>query len=101
MNSFWFCRSASVLVRGFHCAVRSHLRRCFSSRHRKFTVNGALLADDNVHYKVDFGPQNEEILVPRVHKGAYVMLYGPRASGKTTRINTLMEQLKERYVFLK
>eukprot|EP01104_Vermistella_antarctica_P009763 TRINITY_DN253_c0_g1_i1.p1 TRINITY_DN253_c0_g1~~TRINITY_DN253_c0_g1_i1.p1 ORF type:complete len:468 (-),score=77.12 TRINITY_DN253_c0_g1_i1:458-1861(-) len=103
MNSFWFCRSASVLVRGFHCAVRSHLRgsfRFFSSRQRKFTVNGALLAADNVHYKVDFGPQNEEILVPRVDEGAYVMLYGPRASGKSSRVNTLMEQLKERYVFL-
>jgi len=101
MNLFSFRFGGSALVRAVRPPLWGSTFRFFSSRQRKFTVNGALLANDNAHYKVDFAPQNEEVLVPRVDEGAYVMLYGPRASGKTTRLNTLVEQLKGRYVFLK
>lgn len=61
---------------------------------RKFTINGAITdLTRGAYFFDDPAPVNESKLLPSVRGGAYVMLYGPRAAGKSTRMLRACEQL--------
>jgi shikimate kinase len=49
---------------------------------------------------MDPSASNTKILLPRIDAGDYIMLYGARASGKTTRAYKLQEQLQDKYSVL-
>jgi hypothetical protein len=62
---------------------------------RKFTINGAItdLTRDTYFYD-DPAPLNETTLqLPLVRTGKYVMMFGPRAAGKSTCMLRAYEQL--------
>ena len=67
---------------------------------KTFSVNGALSIGDRYFY-LDPSKQNESLLLPSIRASQYVMLYGPRASGKSTRLNALQKQLEQDYVVLR
>lgn len=75
--------------------ISSHLK-ALSLNRLTWTVNGAITHSERYsHYYLDQAPRNEELLLPHIRKGNYVMLYGARASGKTTRAFRAMEQLED------
>jgi hypothetical protein len=49
---------------------------------------------------LDPAARNTEILLPRIDSGENVLLYGARASGKTTRAFRMQEQLQQKYSVL-
>jgi hypothetical protein len=61
---------------------------------RKFTINGAItdLTRDAYFYD-DPAPSNETTLLPLVRTGKCVMMFGPRAAGKSTCMLRAYEQL--------
>eukprot|EP01128_Nolandella_sp_AFSM9_P007604 TRINITY_DN421_c0_g1_i5.p1 TRINITY_DN421_c0_g1~~TRINITY_DN421_c0_g1_i5.p1 ORF type:complete len:618 (+),score=132.83 TRINITY_DN421_c0_g1_i5:76-1929(+) len=72
------------------------VKKALRSKKQSWTVNGAITADSReIYYYLDPALGNEELLLPHVREGNYVMLYGARASGKTTRAFRAMEQLQD------
>eukprot|EP01128_Nolandella_sp_AFSM9_P007600 TRINITY_DN421_c0_g1_i1.p1 TRINITY_DN421_c0_g1~~TRINITY_DN421_c0_g1_i1.p1 ORF type:complete len:618 (+),score=126.91 TRINITY_DN421_c0_g1_i1:76-1929(+) len=72
------------------------VKKALRSKKQSWTVNGAITADSReIYYYLDPALGNEELLLPHVREGNYVMLYGARASGKTTRAFRAMEQLED------
>eukprot|EP01124_Arcella_intermedia_P037273 TRINITY_DN9941_c0_g4_i4.p2 TRINITY_DN9941_c0_g4~~TRINITY_DN9941_c0_g4_i4.p2 ORF type:complete len:294 (+),score=32.24 TRINITY_DN9941_c0_g4_i4:29-910(+) len=76
--------------------------RSFCRENRKvFTQNGAITTSDIARYfYVDPRPTNEKILLPRIRQGDYIMLYGARGSGKTTRAFAAEKQLENEFCCL-
>jgi len=69
---------------------------------RRWTVNGAItrLNKQNYFY-VDPAAENERTLLPGIRKGNYIMFYGARGSGKSTRIERVLEQLQDQFCCLR
>ena len=62
---------------------------------RTWTVNGAITPEKRSSYfYTDVKKQNEELLLPGIERGSYIMLHAPRASGKSTRMEAAVEQLQ-------
>ena len=49
------------------------------------------------YFTIDPAPDNEKVLIPKIEKGEFVILHGPRASGKSTRVYRLKSQLEKEY----
>ena len=49
------------------------------------------------YFILDPSPWAEKNLLPSIEKGALIMLYSARASGKTTKVNFLLTKLQTRY----
>jgi energy-coupling factor transporter ATP-binding protein EcfA2 len=64
-------------------------------------VNGAIskLNRQDFFY-MDPSASNSKILLPHIDKGEFIMFYGARGSGKTTRIFRMQEQLQENYAVI-
>lgn len=68
---------------------------------RTFSANGSITPDMREKYFfVDPSPQNNTLLLPNILKGGWILLHGPRASGKTTRVFKLFDQLQPQYMML-
>jgi len=63
---------------------------------KTFSTNGALMPNDR-YFILDPTPWITQQLKPAVEKGALIMLYSARASGKTTKINFLLAELSSSY----
>jgi hypothetical protein len=66
---------------------------------RKWSVDGALsISENDRYYIVDPATQDgTRQCLERLENGEYVMLMGPRASGKTTRLIGLMSELQTKF----
>ncbi|CAG8648719.1 4353_t:CDS:2, partial [Cetraspora pellucida] len=63
---------------------------------RKWMVNSAITREERpIVYFVDPTEQNAPLL-ESVHRGEYIALHGPRASGKSTRVLQLQDQLNNK-----
>jgi hypothetical protein len=69
---------------------------------KKWNVNGAILvSQQDLYYYADPALQVEnDKCLEKIRRGEFVMLTGARASGKTTRLERLMSQLREEYLCL-
>lgn len=68
---------------------------------KRFTVNGAITSLTSPgYYFVDPAEENRRILLPGIYNGAFLMLYGPRGSGKSTRVYRAIEQLSNDFCCL-
>ena len=66
-----------------------------SLKRRKWAVNSAITQNERLDvYFVDPSEGNRTI-IEKINEGTYLLLYGPRASGKSTCILCLQEQLEE------
>jgi len=72
-------------------------------RKRKWVVNGAIRSTDiSGHYYLDFSEQEvTENCLDAVHDSHFVLLSGPRSSGKSTRLNVLEQTLINEYEVIK
>jgi predicted AAA+ superfamily ATPase len=65
----------------------------------KFATNGAILTSIKNHFfYVD--PIEEEVtknIIQKIKEGVWMFFYGPRACGKTTRIERVLETLENDY----
>ena len=87
----------------------SHVFNCYghrtlaavSPKHRKWVVNGTMFANERLDaFFVDPSAGNV-ILLEKIENGQYPLLIGPRASGKSTRVMCVMEELhKKGYICL-
>ncbi|CAB5352550.1 unnamed protein product [Rhizophagus irregularis] len=64
-------------------------------KRKKFSVNSTIMPweRENVYYVNPINQSKE--LIDLIHKGEYVLLHGPRASGKSTRTLQIMDYLEE------
>ncbi|CAG8665007.1 6358_t:CDS:2, partial [Paraglomus brasilianum] len=63
------------------------------AKQRKFAVNGTIKPNERMNYYfIDPGDYNIP-LIQKVMRGEYILMHGPRASGKSTRTWRAMEQL--------
>ncbi len=71
----------------------------FTQRGRKtWTTNRAITKKNREnYYYISLADSVKNLLVPKIQKGGYIMLYGPRAASKTTHLNELKEQLEKDY----
>jgi predicted AAA+ superfamily ATPase len=53
------------------------------------------------YFYVDPAQDNRETLLNHIKEGKWLFLYGPRASGKTTRIERAIEQLDNEFCCLR
>ncbi len=68
---------------------------------KEFPINGAIDAKKRLHYcYVDPELQIKQTLIPGIHKGSYIMLHGPCASGKSTLMFRAQEMLKDEFICL-
>nr|CAG8605562.1 6468_t:CDS:2 [Entrophospora candida] len=69
--------------------------KMISLKCKKWAVNSAITQNERLDvYFVDPSEGNRTI-IEKINEGTYLLLYGPRASGKSTRILHLQEQLEE------
>lgn len=70
---------------------------CSYSVSRRWTINGSIpISGRKLYFYASVRKQNEEILLPSIReRGKYIMCHAARASGKTTRMEVAIEQLKE------
>lgn len=61
-----------------------------------FTVNGSLSSKSDSVIRLDISDWNQQ-LIDKIEAKEYLILQGPRASGKSTRVNYLIDTLEERY----
>ena len=73
---------------------------------KEWTANGAIsLLKRNSVYYVSLAASVKRILLPGIERGDYMMLYGPRASSKSTHIEEAIDILEQndytclKYVF--
>ena len=61
-------------------------------------VNAAMHPSEWIfHYFVDPAEQNAP-LIEQIQSGYFIMLYGARASGKSTRVQKVIQQLKHEFI---
>ncbi|CAG8654767.1 4292_t:CDS:2, partial [Paraglomus occultum] len=66
----------------------------FAPKKRKWTVNSAITREErSIVYYADPTERNGPLL-ELIHRGEFVALYGPRASGKSTRVLAIQDQLR-------
>ncbi|CAG8528853.1 7476_t:CDS:2 [Racocetra fulgida] len=66
---------------------------------RKWMVNSAITREEHsIIYFIDPTEQNAPLL-ESIHRGEFIALYGSRASGKTTRVLQLQDQLNSKTLF--
>jgi len=85
-----------------HYRISGIVVRSYSTTlQRDFTVNGAITRSKrSAYFYVDPAKQNEETLLPSIRNGSYIMFYGPRACGKSTRVDRAAEQLQDEFCCL-
>jgi hypothetical protein len=71
-----------------------------SSQEKKWNLNGAMtISDASRYYYIDPAKQEaNDVFLHRVMDAQFVLLSGARASGKTTRLKRMMEQLRALYL---
>ncbi|CAB4480140.1 unnamed protein product [Rhizophagus irregularis] len=87
-----------IKQRDEHPAMRKRKanERCSAvPKRKKFSVNSTIMPweRENVYYVNPINQSKE--LIDLIHKGEYVLLHGPRASGKSTRTLQIMDYLEE------
>ncbi len=69
---------------------------------RSFSTNGQINWEErNTYFYLDPAPMNEKVLIPAVHAGQFIVLHGPHAAGKTTRVERLRVQMADTFGSLK
>eukprot|EP01080_Neovahlkampfia_damariscottae_P000872 gene872-9783_t len=66
------------------------------SSKKSFCPNGSV--DPEYHFYIDPSEWNEKNLIPQLKISHYPLLVAPSQSGKTTRVNKLLDQLKDKYL---
>ena len=66
------------------------------STKKRFCPNG--LVDPRYHFYIDPSEWNEKNLIPELKNHRYPLLVAPSQSGKTTRVNKLLDQLKDQFL---
>jgi len=64
-------------------------------------VNGAITPEArSLYFYLDPAARNEALLLDLIRNGHFIMLYGARAVGKSTRAYRAVEQLRDKFCCL-
>src|SRR5437763_13624292 len=85
--------------------ILSYIYKYFSTdtevKRRKFTTNGAITKiEQSMVYFVDPIVQSSTLL-QMIRKGEFVAFYGSRSSGKSTRVISIMDLLKNEFICIR
>ena len=68
---------------------------------KRWNTHGAIVKEDrNRYFYIPLKESVQQLLVPKVEEGNYVLLFGPRAASKSTHLEEAKDLLNDKYCIL-